>query len=240
MPDSRKYLFAFLITAAIFATALFISNFLAQKRLADIKEIQDRLSLDILASETQSALLEEISCSQVNKNAPLTRELGDLADKLSVAEEVSGANNPSVQNLKRQYFLLEIRDYLLMKSISEKCDFHPTFILYFYSNIGDCEDCQKMGFVLTALHDEFPDLRIYSFDYNMDMEAIHTLRGIYGLSPVLPAIVINGDPYYGFRPLDELVETVPALRRLRAEQLAEQQRERDLRSSSTSSTTTDN
>ncbi|MHB1330534.1 MAG: thioredoxin domain-containing protein [Minisyncoccota bacterium] len=236
MPDSRKYLFAFLITAAIFATALFISNFLAQKRLADIKEIQDRLSLDILASETQSALLEETSCRQVNKNAPLARELGDLADRLSVAEEVSGSDNPSVQNLKRQYFLLEIRDYLLMKSISEKCDFHPTFILYFYSNTGECEDCQKMGFVLTALHDEFPDLRIYSFDYNMDMEAIHTLRSIYGLSPVLPAIVINGDPYYGFRPLDELVETVPALRRLRAEQIEKE----ELRSSSTSSTSTNN
>ena len=61
MIDNRKYVFAFLITTVIFATALFVSDFIAQKRLAEIREIQERLSLDILASETQSALLEETS-----------------------------------------------------------------------------------------------------------------------------------------------------------------------------------
>ncbi|MBX4195636.1 hypothetical protein KW796_01615 [Candidatus Parcubacteria bacterium] len=218
MADGRKYIFAFLITAAIFATALFVSNFLSQKRLAEIERIQDRLSLDILASETQSALLAETSCKNIAKNAALTHELGDLANKLSIAEEQSGANNQNVQDLKRQYSLLEIREYLLMKKISEKCGIHPTFILYFYSNLGDCPDCQKMGFVLTALHDQFPDLRIYSFDYNLDLEAIHTLRSIYGLGPRLPVLVVNGDPYYGFRPLSELIRTVPALATLKAEQ----------------------
>lgn len=234
MLDSRKYIFAFLITAAIFATALFVSNFLAQKRLSEIKEIQDRLSLDILASETESSLLQETSCKQVNKSAPLAHELGDLSNKLSIAERESGSDNLNVQNLKRQYFLLEIRDYLLMKSISQKCKINPTFILYFYSNLDDCPDCQKMGFVLTALHEEFPDLRIYSFDFNMDLDAIHTLRTIYGLGPQLPVIVINGDPYYGFRPLDELVTSVPALRKLRADQ----ERAALLKASSTSATST--
>jgi hypothetical protein len=232
MFDSRKYIFAFLITAAIFATALFVSNFISQRRLAEIREIQDRIALDILASETQSALLKETSCHQINKSVPLTRELGELAERLSAAEEQSGLDNLDVQKLKRQYFLLEIQDYLLMKDISEKCGVHPTFILYFYSNQENCEDCQKMGFVLTALHDQFPDLRIYSFDYNMDLEAIHTLRSIYGLRETLPALVVNGDPYYGFRPLDELIENVPALAHMRAEQLK--------RASSTSTTTSVN
>ena len=72
-----------------------------------------------------------------------------------------------------------------------------------------------MGFVLTALHEEFPDLRIYSFDYNINIEAIDTLRSIYDLSATLPAVVINGDPYYRFRPLNELIESVPALARLK-------------------------
>lgn len=217
MIDNRKYAFAFLITAAIFATALFVSNFISERRLADIQDIQDRLALDILASETQSALLGETSCKQVGKSVPLSRELGELAERLSAAEDQSGYDNPDVQNLKRQYFLLEIRDYLLMKKITEKCGTRPTFILYFYSSTEECEDCQKMGFVLTALHEEFPDLRIYSFDANMDLEAIQTLRSIYGLRGTLPALVINGDPYYGFKPLDELVESVPALTRLAEE-----------------------
>ncbi|HRH25744.1 MAG TPA: thioredoxin family protein [Parcubacteria group bacterium] len=223
MPDSKKYIFAFVMTVAIFATALFISNSVSEGKLAEIQNIQNRLSLDILASETQSALLEETSCKNVNQ-IPLTKELGELAERLAAAEEQSGSDNQDVQSLKKQYFLLEIRDYLLMKKISEKCGVNPTFILYFYANETDCEDCQKMGFVLTALHEEFPDLRIYSFDYNMDLEALHTLRTIYGLGETLPAIVINGDPYYGFRPLNELVESVPALSRLRAEQIKQQKK----------------
>lgn len=218
MPDSRKYIFAFLITAAIFATALFISNYLSAKRLAEIQDIQNRLSLDILASETQSALLQETSCKNIAKNTAFSRELGDLSDKLSIAEDQRGTDNQNVIDLKKQYSLLEIREYLLMKRVSEKCGVHPTFILYFYSNLGDCVDCQKMGYVLTALHDQFPDLRIYSFDFNLDLEAIHTLRSIYGLGPRLPVLVVNGDPYYGFRSLNELVSTVPALAKLKSEQ----------------------
>lgn len=214
MIDNRKYFFTFLITAVIFATAIFISNLISEKRLDDIRQIQDRLALDILASETQSALLEETSCKQIGDSVPLAKELGNLAERLSAAEVQSGADDLDLQNLKRQYFLLEIRDYLFMKKIAEKCDIYSTFILYFYSNAEDCEDCTKTGYVLTALQEQLPDLRIYSFDYNMDLEAIHTLRSIYGLNSTLPALVINGDPYYGFRPLDELIETVPALKRL--------------------------
>jgi hypothetical protein len=234
MIDSRKYLFAFLITAAIFATALFASNFISQKRLADIQNIQDRLSLDILASETQSALLEETSCRQIERSVPLAKELGELSERLSAAEEQSGIDNPDVQNLKRQYFLLEIRDYLLMKKIAEKCGVNPTFILYFYSSAEDCEECEKTGFVLTALHEEFPEIRIYSFDADMDLEAIHTLRSIYGLRQELPALVINGDPYYGFRPLDELIDDVPVLTRLQKAKM----RAEALKNSTSSATTT--
>ena len=218
MPGSRKYLFAFLLTATIFATALFLSNYLFQKKLSQIQSIQDRLSLDILGFETQSALLRETSCMQAGKTISLSKELGELTERLDAAEKQGGLGNPDVQLLKRQYFLLEIRDYLLMKSITAKCDNPPTFILYFYSNDSDeCPDCQKMGFVLTALHDEFPNLRVYSFDFDMDLDAIRSLRSIYGLSDTLPALVVNGDPYYGFKSLSDTVESVPALARLRSE-----------------------
>ncbi len=214
-PNNRKYLFAFLITAAIFCTAIFVSNYLSQKRLANIQGIEDQISLDILSSETQSALLQESSCAS-SATSTLTSELSDLAGKLSVAESQNSPKNLDVLSLQKQYSLLEIKDYLLMKSVNAKCGNHPTFILYFYSNAGDCSDCEKMGYVLTALHNNFPDLRIYSFDYNLDLESIRTLRAIYGLSSTLPALVVNGDPYYGYSSLEDLIKSVPALARLQA------------------------
>ncbi len=214
MIDNKKYLFAFLITAFIFGTAVFISNSISNKRLQAIKDIQDQLSLDILASETQSALLEETSCKQLNGNVPVSKALAEIAERLEAAEEQRGGGDEDLQALKKQYFLLEIQDYLFMKRVAEKCGIYSTFILYFYSSEEECRDCTKMGYVLTSLREIYPDLRIYSFDYNMDLEALHTLRSIYNLEETLPALVINGDPYYGFRSMEELVESVPALSRL--------------------------
>jgi hypothetical protein len=219
MKNGKKYIYAFLITALIFGTAIYASSRLGNKKLAEVRDIEDKLSLDILSSETQFALLEETLCKDVG-NTYLSKEVGNLAERLSFAETENPKNDPNVINLKKYYSLLEIKDYLLMKKITAKCGVRPTFILYFYSNLGDCEDCTKAGYVLTALHDKYPDLRIYSFDYNLDLEAIKTLTSIYKVENRLPALIINGDPYYGFRSLEDLESNIPAIKRLQTALIA--------------------
>ena len=130
--------------------------------------------------------------------------------------ELVSLNIDDVDSLKRSYFLLEIKDYLLMKRLTAKCGIRPTFVLYFYSNNNDnCDDCEKMGYVLTALRDKYPDLRVYSFDYDFGVEAIKTLVSIYKVEPELPAMIINGEPFYGLRTVEELEKEVPALKLLK-------------------------
>lgn len=211
MIDSKKYFIAFAITAVIFGTAIFVSNIIGQKKLDDVRVIENRVALDILSSETQFALLEETSCKDI---APgfLSKELGSLGEKLSYAENQTELNTTDLEYLKRSYFLLEIKDYLLMKRLTEKCGIRPTFILYFYSTKDACEDCEKMGYVLTALRDKYPDLRVYSFDYHFDLGAIKTLISIYKVKPDLPAMIINTQTYYGFYSVEDLEKTVPALK----------------------------
>ncbi|MBI2065793.1 MAG: thioredoxin family protein [Candidatus Zambryskibacteria bacterium] len=213
MIDSRKYLFAFLITAVIFGTAIFASSVLTDKKLKDVRAIENRVALDILSSETQFALLEETSCRDIGPGF-LSKELGSIGEKLSYAESQSGFNTEDLEYLKRSYFLLEIKDYLLMKRLTEKCGIEPTFILYFYSTKDVCEDCARMGYVLTALRDKYPDLRVYSFDYHFDVDAINTLISIYKIKSNLPAFIINKENYYGFHSVEDLEEQVPALRDL--------------------------
>ncbi|KKU49838.1 MAG: hypothetical protein UY47_C0005G0031 [Parcubacteria group bacterium GW2011_GWB1_49_7] len=216
MLDSRKYLVAFLITAAIFGTAVFASNKLTGKKLEDVRDIESRVALDILSSETQFALLAETSCRDIGPGF-LSKELGPLGERLSYAENQTGFDEADIESLKRSYFLLEIKDYLLMKRLTEKCNIKPTFILYFYSSDRDrCEDCERMGYVLTALRDKYPDLRVYSFDYHNDLGAIKTLTSIYKVRDELPALIINGTPYYGFKTVEELEQNVPALRLLKS------------------------
>lgn len=232
--NSKKYVFAFFITAAIFGTAIYISNFFNQKKINEVRSVENRLSLNILSSEVQSSLLQETQCKDVN-NTFLSHELGDLGDKLSYAASQNSPDNEDIQTLKDYYSLLEIKDYLLMKTITQKCGVKSTFILYFYGNKEQCPDCEKTGFVLDALHEKYPNLRIYSFDYNSTEPAVKTLISIYHIENKLPALIINSDPYYGFKNLDNLEANVPAITRLKTD--LEKQKAREGAASSTATST---
>ncbi len=206
----KKYLFSFIITAVIFATALILSNYFAEKKLDEIRGIQDKIAIDILSTETQFSLLEEYSCKDIG-NSTLSTELGTLEEKLAYTEEQRGHSDPEVLILKRYYFLLEIKDYLLMNKISEKCNKTPLSIIYFYSTDDKCADCEREGYVLTHLRETYPDLRVYSFDYNVDLTAVKTLISVNNVKNELPAIFIKGNAYYGFQSVEDLEKAIPEL-----------------------------
>lgn len=211
----RKYVIAFFITAAIFATATYISRLFDARRIADIQNIQDKISLDILSLETQLDLLRELSCEDIERQTVLTSELNSLAERLSYAEGALGAGNEKVVRLKQQYSLLQIKDYLLLKRVTEKCKTKPVFILYFYSNAGDCLDCEREGYALTYFREQYPQLRVYAFDYHLPLPALQTLVALNNVGSALPALVINGKRYEGYRDRSAIEKILPELARLK-------------------------
>lgn len=216
--ETKKYVLAFVITAIVFFSALLISNIFSKSRIAEIRTIEDKIAMDILSSETQFALLKESSCKSIDHgNTAFSEELGVLAARLSYMEEKLGDSDEEVISLKKYYSLLQIKDYLLVEQVRQKCGVKPITIIYFYSNLGDCEDCKRAGYVLTKLREEFPELRIYSFDYNLDLSAVKTLRSIQGVRNKLPALVIWDENYYGFKTAEDIEKIIPQLKRLRAE-----------------------
>ncbi len=210
------YIITFIITASIFISAFLINNLLNEKRISQIKNLQDNISLDILSLETQFDLLAEQSCENIKQNSILSKELVSLGNKLVFMEQELGTKNEKVIHLKKFYSLLEIKDYLLMKKVTKKCTNSPIFILYFYSN-NNCRDCIKQGYALTRLAKEYPKLRIYSFDYNLNLPAIKTLTGIYKIKNRLPAIFVNKQVFYGYKTIDELKTIIPQLSDLETE-----------------------
>ena len=215
----KKYAYTFLITAVIFITAIVASNYFNQKKITEIKDIESQISIDISASETQFSLLSELPCRDISSGL-LSKELSTLGDKLSYTEDNRGSDDLEVVSLKEYYSLLQIKDFLLLQKIKEQCGQSSKnsglFIMYFYSNKGDCSDCQKEGFVLTKLREDYPDLRIYSFDYNLDLSALQTLISIYGIEKKLPVILINEMSYYGFKSEDDIKNIMPALKAIDA------------------------
>lgn len=212
--DWRKYILAFVITGSIFGTAFYFAIIFNNQRIANIRTTESQLSIDLLSNETQYELLGEQSCSDIAQNPILSDQLNAIASRLSYTEDNLGSNNPDVIALKEQYSLLEIKDYLLMQKVTVQCGTHPTFILYFYSNTtGACPDCEREGDVLTYLRETYPTLRVYSFDYDINLSAVKTLIAMRKISPALPAIVINNRPaVYGFKSVDDMLSLAPEIK----------------------------
>lgn len=206
----HTYVIAFVITTSIFGLAFLLSNTLNQKRVEEIRSIESKISIDILSIETQFSLLEDLSCGEISETF-LTKELSSIGSRLQFMEGERNPDDPELVSLKTYYSLLLIKDYLLMNKVSEKCGTHTISILYFYSNKGNCPECDRQGAVLTRLGQLYPEVRIYAFDYNLDTPAIDALTSIHRIKEEFPAIKIKNNTYYGLKTLDEMEALIPEL-----------------------------
>ena len=201
--DWKKYLIVFLITVGLFLSASYISDYFGDKKIEQMKSIQDNIAINILSSETQFSLLSELSCKNVSGSL-LSAELDELGRKLEWSQQNLGSTE-EVAYLKKYYSLLQIKDYLLMKKISKSCRTKSAFILYFYTTAENCSECEKESLVLSSLRDKYPELRVYSFDYSIDLSAVKAMLQIYKIKDTeLPALVLDDEVLTGFHGIDEL------------------------------------
>ncbi len=200
----RNAIIALGITLLIIGTISYAVHYMDQQRLANITAIETQLSTDTLSLETQFSLLENAPCENISNGNSFSQELSNLGDRLSFAEGRLSSNDPQVLQLKKEYALLEIRDYLLMQKLSKTCNVTPVVVLYFYSNTGDCANCDRAGYALSYLRQTYPRLRVYSFDYHLNLGALKTLIAVEKVQPKLPAFVIQGKKHYGFTSLTDL------------------------------------
>lgn len=207
---ARNVIISLIITVLLIGTVVYAINYLNGQRVEQLSELQNQLATDTLSVETQFALLESAPCEDITEGNTLSQEVSDLGDRLSTAEGQLGTTNKQVIALKEQYTLLQIRDYLLTQRLTQTCGIKPTVVLYFYSNKpGSCEDCDRASYALSYLHNLNPQLRVYSFDYDLSLGALDTLKQVEKIQPNFPAFVINGKRSYGFTTLDDFETLFP-------------------------------
>jgi hypothetical protein len=196
---ARNALLALFITVVIIGSILYAIRYLDRQRVVQIDDLQTRLATDTLSVETQFALLESAPCENLAEGNTFSREMAALGERLVFAESRLGSDNQQVIELKKQYTLLQIRDYLLTKRLAETCKVKPVVVLYFYSNQpGACESCDRASYTLSYLHQQNPNFRVYSFDYDLDLGALKTLVAVEKVERRFPAFVIDGKRIYGF------------------------------------------
>lgn len=205
----KRYGFALVISTVIFLSGFLASNVLTNKKLENLKNVEDNISLNILSSETEYDILKEVSCDNFKNQTALTKEIGELADNLSILES-STENDERIISAKKRYSLLLIKDYLLSKRLSENCGTKPTFVIYFYGNADICPECVKTAYALSSLRSDYEKLRVYSFDYNLDLSLIKTFASLYGVKEnELPAVIINNKRYGSLNTKEKIDALLP-------------------------------
>lgn len=213
-PDIVRYIVVFIITVALFISATALSSFLNNRKLADIKEIQDTIAIDIASNETQFQLLQELSCNDLAADS-LTDTLNETAEKITYSENNINGKDQLVQ-LKRYYSILQIKDYLLMQKIKARCGTDIIPVFYFYTTAENCSECVRQSLVLTKMREEYPILRVYSFDYNLELSALQALIKVFNVEDTkLPALVVNDKLYTGFKTQEEIEKLLPSLLKIK-------------------------
>ena len=212
--DILRYIIAFVITSGLFGSVIWLSSYINNMKLSNIKNISNKISIDISSSETQFQLLQGVSCKDVSAST-LSSELNDLSQKISYSEQQGSGKRDDIIELKKYYSLLEIKDYLLTKKINQKCGKKYLPILYFYTTAENCVACTKQGYVLSALRNDYPELRVYSFDYNLDLSALRALLHIYKIDGAMhPALIVNEKKVTGFHTIEEIEKLEPMIKKL--------------------------
>ncbi len=192
-----KYFSVFLITFLIFVIGILLSQTISSKSSKEILKTQKQVKNYILSLNLQSDIASEYIC-RVNV-FDLTKEKLNLGQQIEILEKNLGKDNEIVRDLKQDYSLLSIRQWLLVKQVKEKCNRDINIILFFYSNTNNSSESESQGYVLDYLYEKHPDdLVIYAFDMDDDNPALNTIKSIYGIK-IVPSVVVNERLFSGFQ-----------------------------------------
>ncbi len=206
----RKSILVLFLTIIIFSLGIIVGNYNTYKKFDQVIDMSEELKMETLGLEVQYEILKENICGK-DDVLYLTDDIFELSKRLNYIEETLGKNNPNFIDLKNYYFILEAKHWLLAKEKIKTCTdgsstINSTIILYFYSNKGDCKNCEQQGAVLTYFRNKYPGIKVYSFDTNSESVVVRTLKKIYEIKEVTPSIILNEELYEGYIDKQEFIE----------------------------------
>lgn len=202
------YIIALLITLGVFGGALFTSSYINTRKTDELKAIEDKITLDLIVTETQLSSFTETSCQTFNSST-LREELDNLSARLNFMEDQVGKDNADIFRLKRYYTQLQIRDFTLTKKMSDNCKSNKIFIFYFYASKTPCADCASQEYILKSIAAKYKQAEIYHFDYDLDRASLKPF--IANIPTSGPFISINNVPYPLFTNLEAMTRLIDAI-----------------------------
>jgi len=201
------YAGAFAISLVIFITGIFIGYTLDTSNLesisGDVQSISQKVdSLQLLLLlEGNSSSFCPVYTSELDS---IDEDVELVGHRLSFMEEKKQAFDIE---LKRQYFVLQAKSYLLSKKVKEACGDDSMLLINFYSNT-DCDDCVQQGSDILKSRDDLQGqikVKLYSFDGEIGSPVADAFKDQYEVT-TYPTLVIDEKTYSGYHSTDEIKE----------------------------------
>lgn len=216
-PISRRiYIIALCATAGIFILGLLLGLVIENMRTSYIDNKYIKQELDFRSSQLQYEYLnfleEKENCPAIYETLYANlEELEKTRVRVENYKEDATLTQGESSFLVRQYFLAEVRYWLLAQKAKAICNHDVVTVLSFYSDQEECTDCDQQSFVLTYMKQVLGErLLIFSFNVKtVDEPIIGILKTAYNITGY-PSVVINQKSYAGFHEVDELLPEVCA------------------------------
>lgn len=202
----KTYAAAFLISAFLFGFGILAGAYLQQNantqfdsEISRLQSQTSQLEVLLLLSPNNTRTLCPFYQSSL---AAFDKETTAFGSKLDALEQARGRNDPYVLNLKQEYTLKQVRDFLLIEKTDALCNTQTHTLLYFYTN-QNCAECQRQGPVGPQLKADHPELMIYALDTGLQTPAVNALQTIYGVTSY-PTLVLDGNRMEGFQTKEKV------------------------------------
>jgi hypothetical protein len=178
--STRRLIYAFLIAAGIFILMFLLSFSISYLNFQKVASEQQSILYDLLNSNAQDQLVG-VSCGN-SSLVPLSKQLDDLGSVIGLLETKMGKENPNVIASKELYTAMEVQHFLQIIKYNKNCNISVETVLFFYSNIENPSASETTGYILSTLKTKDPNnLMIYSFDYDLNIPIINTLKEKYSI-----------------------------------------------------------
>ena len=205
------YIKALIITLIVFSLGVYIGLEIGKTKMNEIQTGVNDLKSSIEEVELEFLFLDtmgntEISCNYFNEEA---KRLGDIAGKLGkeveIYENSKKLDESSFSELKKEYTLILIKNWLTIEKIKKSCEGDYVTVLYFYSNTN-CNKCEDQGIILSYYKEKLnKKLQVFAIDGDLNLNLVRALKESYNITEY-PTLIVDNEVHKGYFDKEEVKE----------------------------------
>ena len=211
--QKRRYLMAFLLTAALFGLGFFFGFLIDLQRIDYFSSVNENQKMSLRSMQLQYELMDYLAsegqCDVLRKVFDTSAlELDKNRVRIERYTQQSKIKKEEFEMTRREYVLSQIHFWRVSKKLKEHCPEQSDFItiLYFFSDDKTCPECGRQEVILSYYKEQLKqNLLVFALDEKFDDKEplISLLKQAYYIEEY-PYLVIEEEKYSGLIREDEL------------------------------------